>query len=369
VLKKISRRGLKIKFIDLFAGIGGFRLGMEMAGHECVGHCELDRFALKSYEAIHNPKEGEWFAKDIRDVQPSDIPVCDVWCFGFPCQDISVAGKQKGLSGNRSGLYYTVIDKLKGKKEKDRPKYLFIENVKNLLSINGGWDFTRVLSEMDEIGYDAEWQVLNSKDFGVPQNRERVFIIGHFRGRNTRKIFPINRINSKTIERVIGRSQGNRVYSTEGVSSTLSANGGGQGGKTGLYLIQKGVDVGYKSKPKYTDIAKCLLARDCNGIGNQPMTTVEVRAVLTPDREKKRQNGRRVKEPGEPSFTLTSQDKHGVLYGGRIRRLTPRECWRLQGFPDWAFERASKVNSDTQLYKQAGNSVTVNVVFEIAKRM
>nr|WP_312985964.1 DNA cytosine methyltransferase [Clostridioides sp.] len=383
-----------LTFIDLFSGIGGFRLGMEMAGHKCLGHCEIDKFANKSYIAMHKPKKGEWYESDITRVQASDIPRADVWCFGFPCQDISVAGKQKGFSGNRSSLFFTVTGLIRDIKEEDRPKYLFIENVKNLLSINRGYDFLKVLIELDEIGYDAEWDVLNSKEV-VPQNRERVFIIGHLRGRGGRKVFPITRqsrtvdykqpkqigvnqigniINTKSFG---GNPQRGRVYSTQGVSPALNCCGGG---------------------------------------GLEPKIVVP---CLTPDRINKRQNGRRFKGPNDPMFTLTSQDRHGILIKEatkqgyavaeigdsinisfpnsktrrgrvgksvaqtldtncqqatldsnlRIRKLTPRECFRLQGFPDEYFDRAEEVNSDSQLYKQAGNSVTVNVIYEIARRL
>ena len=149
-----------LTFIDLFSGIGGFRLGLEQAGHTCKGHCEIDKYANQSYAAIHQPKEGEWFADDITKVRAVDIPRVDIWCFGFPCQDISTAGRQKGMrEGTRSGLFFTVANLLRETEEANRPQYLFIENVKNLLSINGGWDFFQVLSEMDELGSDAEWQV------------------------------------------------------------------------------------------------------------------------------------------------------------------------------------------------------------------
>jgi DNA (cytosine-5)-methyltransferase 1 len=285
-----------LTFIDLFSGVGGFRLGMEMAGHKCLGHCEIDKFANKSYIAMHKPKEGEWYESDITRVRTSDIPRADVWCFGFPCQDISVAGKQKGFSGNRSSLFFTVTRLIRDIKEEDRPKYLFIENVKNLLSINRGFDFLKVLFELDRIGYDAEWQLFNSKDYGIPQNRERVFIIGHLRGRSRRKIFPITRKNGATLKQIIAGQQAYRVFDPRGISCTLIANGGGGGAKTGLYLIEK------KSER-------------------------------------------------------------------RIRRLTPRECFRLQGFPDEYFDRAKEVNSNNQLYKQANNSVTVNVIYEIARRL
>lgn len=340
-----------MKFVDLFSGIGGFRLGMEAAGHECVGHCEIDKFANKSYMAIHEPKEGEWYATDITKVNANDIPICDVWCFGFPCQDISVAGRQKGLDGARSGLFYTVIELIKGKKEEDKPSILFIENVKNLLSINDGWDFAQILVSLDEIGYDAEWQVINSKYFGVPHNRERVFVIGHLRGRGTRKVFPIPECSAKTIEQIgniaeekgFSNPQTGRVYSAEGICPTLNTMQGGQ-------RVPK---IFIKQNKQLTD-----------GQGSKMAIP-----VLTPKRLEKRQNGRRFKEDGDPSFTLTAQDRHGVMLDcSRIRELTPRECFRLQGFPDWAFDRSSKVNSNSQLYKQAGNSVTVDVIYDIARR-
>ena len=132
-----------LTFIDLFSGIGGFRLGMEMAGHKCVGHCEIDKFADESYRAMHNVKEDEWYAADIREVRASDIPYADCWCFGFPCQDISVAGKQVGFDGDRSSLFFTVTNLIRWKKKEHRPKYLIAENVKNFFSVNGGYDFLK----------------------------------------------------------------------------------------------------------------------------------------------------------------------------------------------------------------------------------
>ncbi len=209
-----------MKFIDWFAGVGGFRRGMELAGHECVGFCEFDKYAVASYTSMHlitdeqreylatldlktrqkeilkeEYRNGEWYADDIRRVFPGDIPKSDCWCFGFPCQDISVSGKQLGFKGNRSSLFFGVMYLVGQLAEEERPTYLFIENVKNLLSVNGGWDFARLLIELDKNGYDAEWSVLNSKYFGVPQNRERCFIIGHFRGRSTEEVFPVEGTN------------------------------------------------------------------------------------------------------------------------------------------------------------------------------
>lgn len=166
-----------MKFVDFFAGIGGFRKGLELAGHECVGFCEFDKFATASYTSMHliteeqrdflsnmplkqrqkeilkeEYRNGEWYANDIRRVYAGDIPKADCWCFGFPCQDISVAGKQLGFQGNRSSLFFRVMYLIGQLEEENKPTYLFIENVKNLLSVNGGWDFARVLVEMDRGG-------------------------------------------------------------------------------------------------------------------------------------------------------------------------------------------------------------------------
>ena len=549
-----------MKFIDFFAGIGGFRRGMELAGHECVGFCEFDKFATASYISMHllteeqrkmleelplkkrqkeilkdEYRNGEWYANDIRRVCADDIPKADCWCFGFPCQDISVAGKQLGFQGNRSSLFFRVMYLIGQLKEEDKPTYLFIENVKNLLSVNGGWDFARLLIEMERGGYDAEWQVLNSKDFGVPQNRERCFIIGHLRGRSSAKVFPVERadgensISLNLFGCLNGRnSQRDRVYSGDGLAPTISTKPGGNT-EPKVSVIFDTSYIGQDGKARiYENICPTLTSRDykeprnvgivCNvnpsgkgmngnvydSCGLSPTLTTNkgegnkvAIPVLTPDRAKKRQNGRRFKEDGEPMFTLTGQDRHGVGieplgvlrnvrtdYGkeirkdyeagnieisrheflasevrndgvantlstvnkdnqlavkvteatkqgysecrvgvdsvnlavpgsktrrGRvghdiantldtscnqgifvqvseeltvyavwyekyqcyiaIRKLTPKECFRLQGWTDDYFEKAQFVNSDSQLYKQAGNGVTVNVIQAIAEQL
>ncbi len=375
-----------MKFLDLFAGIGGFRLGMEAAGHECVGFCEIDKFARESYKAIHDTK-GEIELHDITAVSDDTvrgIGHVDVICGGFPCQAFSIAGKRKGFEDTRGTLFFEIARFASIL----RPRLLFLENVKGLLNHDGGDTFETILSALDELGYDAEWQVLNSKNFGVPQNRERVFIIGHLRGASTRGVFPFGGNDKKTdckqskIKKIgnirkKGKSQSGDVVSTDSIAPTLCAT-----------TTKK-------------DPLKIAIP------------------VLTPERPEKRQNGRRFKTDGEPMFTLTSQDKHGIMIREattqgyaeaeigdsvnlshpnsktrrgrvgkgqantlltgesqgvvtpdfRIRKLTPRECWRLQGFPDWAFDKAQEVNSNSQLYKQAGNSVTVNVIEAIAKEL
>ena len=394
-----------MKFLDMFAGIGGFRFAMEQAGHECVGFCEIDKFARASYKAIHDTK-GEIEIHDVTQVTEEEIRNIghvDVICGGFPCQAFSVAGNRQGFEDTRGTLFFEVARFASILKS----KYLFLENVKGLLNHDNGNTFEVIISTLYELGYDVEWQVLNSKDFGVPQNRERVFIIASLRGERTRRVFPIGRegakFNTESTINIIGNTKSpdstgvgirSRVYDSEGLMATLTATD-------------------YKG-PKQVAIP-----------------------VLTPERVNKRQNGRRFKEDREPMFTLTAQDKHGIMIVGKlpgnhsqtsrvyspegisptittmtggghepkiiqrshgynkggvheiaptvtsnsyqdnnhvidgikIRKLTPRECWRLQGYPDWAFEKAQQVNSNSQLYKQAGNSVTVNVVAEIAKEL
>jgi DNA (cytosine-5)-methyltransferase 1 len=374
-----------MKFLDLFAGVGGIRLGMEQAGHSCVGWVEWDKFARKSYMAIHKP-DGEFTEEDINNVNSQELPKADCWCFGFPCQDISVAGKQGGFTnGKRSSLFFTVTGLIKQLKEEDKPSYLFIENVKNLLSINKGWDFAKLLIEMDEIGYDVEWDVLDSAEV-VPQHRERIFIVGHLRGRCTRKVFPIIRKSGQTTEsnaiKVIGNTSNTGYKSKDvldptGLSTTLLSRD--YKGPKKIAVKQLGNISNSKSfggnqqtgRVYGTDgIAPTLSTMQ--GGGQEPKIAIP---VLAPDRIKKRQNGRRFKTNGEPEFTLTGQDRHGQLEQSkvedlRIRKLTPLECWRLQGFPDWAFNLAREAGlSDSQLYKQAGNSVTVPVIKAIADRM
>jgi len=161
-------------FLDLFSGIGGFRLGMEQAGHECVGHIEIDKYANKSYEAMHNPKESEFHATDIRLVQPGNLPEADVYCGGVPCQSWSIAGKRGGFQDERGSMWYQYCRLLKAK----QPKFFIAENVKGLLSHNEGKSMETICEMLCDCGYALDFDVLNSKNFGVPQNRERVFIVG-----------------------------------------------------------------------------------------------------------------------------------------------------------------------------------------------
>lgn len=383
---------MDITFIDFFSGIGGFHSGFEKAGMRCIGWCEADKYAQKSYRAIYDTK-GLWFSDDVRKCRGWELPNATLWSFGFPCQDISIAGKQKGIGrGTRSGLFFEIM-RLLDEKEDDKPEWIIAENVKNLLSIEGGWGFLRVTSEMAARGYSVQWRVYNSKDYGVHQNRERVYIIGHLGERGGRELLPIPKKSERTLKQIVPGKQAERVFEPT-LACTLSANGGGMGAKTGLYMIQKGCKfrypgrgVGKRAVSGYienTDIANALLSThtgDYTSDGNTGVVEIKnaTKSGATPamigdgiDTAYPSSNTRRGRVQKEACNTITTHGTAGVLMDTspvRIRKLTPKECWRVQGFTDEQFEKAAKVNSNTQLYKQAGNAVTVNVVEEIGKHI
>ena len=490
-----------MRFIDFFAGVGGFRSGLELAGHKCVGFCEWDKYATASYTSMHlitdkqreylstltlkkrqkeilkdEYRNGEWYSNDIRNVDAGSLPATDCWTFGAPCQDFSIAGKRAGLSGDRSSLIHEIFRLLEEQEEQDRPEWLIYENVKGMLSSNRGLDYLSILSEMDRLGYDIEWQNINSKWF-VPQNRERIYTVGHLRRYGRRKILPITGADGENSIQQLGHKEAERenpnayrVYSPNGLSPCLGTMQGG--GREPSIAFPCFVDMTIGKGVNLTENARTLCARYQKGMTNHEGTTSgiaikiigEVNSsqdgqvhdvsgiakchsaghnnspkvaipVLTPDRAEKRQNGRRFKENGEPMFTLTAQDRHGVAidlkafssktrgqpfrYGYAatldhncnqgiiipvdnqkdtkcgnaiyiempdgfiiyaiwyekehcyiaVRKLTPKECFRLQGWTDDYFEKAAFVNYDSQLYMQAGNGVTVDVVYAIGKKI
>ncbi len=379
----------EIRFFDMFAGVGGFRAGLERAGgYTCIGHCEIDKHADKAYRAIHNIKESEVFYEDATKIDPDTMPEFDLLCAGFPCQSFSVAGKRKGFQDPRGTMFFEIARVVEAR----RPSYLLLENVPGLLSHDEGRTFTTILATLNDLGYSVEWQVLNSKDFGVPQSRRRVFIVGYLNPECAGKVLPVRDTNAKALKCLIGGRRDSRVYDPDGLSNTLLARAGGFGGKSGLYAVGE--------------------------IDSRGFDTAH--AVMTPDREKVRQQGRRIKDAEEPMFTLTSQDRHGVLLikeatktgykeahpgdsidlgyidinsrrgrvgkgiahtivtggsqgvmtkCGRIRRLTPQECFCCQGFSEEQIDKLLSINSDAQAYKQAGNAVTVNVIHDIGLRL
>lgn len=340
-----------MKFLDLFAGIGGFRLGMESAGHKCIGFCEIDKFARASYKAIHDTK-GEIELHDITAVSDEfirGIGRVDIICGGFPCQAFSIAGNRRGFEDTRGTLFFEIARFASIL----RPRYLFLENVKGLLNHENGITFETIISTLDELGYDVEWQVLNSKNFGVPQNRERVFIIGHSRKRGTRRIFPL----SST-----GRQVDKHQEQSTNTLTTRYPNSQG----VGSYIIES-------ESQKVKSIGN--INPSGNGMNGEVYELTGLAPTLTTNKGeglKIIQKAHGYNQGGEhdiaPTLTSNSYHENNHLSDGfRIRKLTPRECWRLQGFPDWAFDKAQEVNSNSQLYKQAGNSVTVNVIAAIAK--
>jgi DNA (cytosine-5)-methyltransferase 1 len=303
----------KLNFIDLFSGIGGFHLALGSFGTECVFASELDKYAAESYQINFNIKPNG----DITKIDEREIPVHDILCAGFPCQSFSISGKQKGFEDVRGTLFFDIVRIVNFHK----PKVLILENVKNLTKHNGGQTLKTIIEVLGDLEYSVFIKVLNSSNFGLPQNRERVFIIAFSNKLNSEsfnfpnptnesiclsQILEDNPQNAKIIIRddieiykeydgiiqnkpiQIGRvskgRQGERIYNIRGHAITLSAHGGGVGSKTGLYFIND-----------------------------------------------------------------------------KIRKLSPRECARVQGFPDNYIINCS----DTQAYKQFGNSVSVNVLQHI----
>ena len=337
-----------LKFFDLFAGIGGFRLGMERAGHECVGSCEWDKYARETYKKNFGSYP-EY--NDAKNMSLTSQPYFDVLCAGFPCQAFSIAGKRLGFEDTRGTIFFEIARIAKEK----RPRYLFLENVKGLLSHDNGETFRVIISTLDEMGYDAEWQVLNSKYF-VPQNRERIFIIGHLRGERTRQVFPLGDDDPETTREI--ESVG-VVNDRKGLRDVDNAT-----------CLDANYWKGYDQHGARTMIKDCREKDTETFVALTEKRTDEAKQI----RSKMLKDGkdwcpRRGKElvPRDDDIgncVTAGQSKEGFVSNGvRIRRLTPVECERLQGFPDnW-----TQGVSDTQRYKQCGNAVTVNVVEYIAK--
>lgn len=279
---------MKIRYIDLFAGVGGFRYGIEnKTDWECVYSNEWDKYANSVYRRHY----GECDDRDIRTVKTDEIPDHDLLCAGFPCQAFSISGRRMGFEDTRGTLFYDIARILR----EHRPSYLILENVKGLTNHDGGLTFRVIIRELSQLGYDLQWQVINSKNYS-PQNRERIYIVGHLRTIARPKVFPIIGERDIYLQEVTqGVSDAQRIYRTTGIAKTLKALGGGLGAKTGLYLVD----------------------------------------------------------------------------GNKVRRLTPTECERLQGFPDgWTkYGHEGQEISDTQRYKMMGNAVTTNVITSIIQSL
>ena len=471
----------QLTFIDLFAGYGGGRQGLEQAGMKCIGFCEHDKYAVASYVSMHliteeqrdflntltkkqrqkeilkeEYKNGEWYWNDVTTLKGSEVPKADIWIFGAPCQSFSIAGQREGLKG-QSGLIFEILRVLE-ETEENRPDWIIYENVKGMFSSNRGFDYLAILLKMESLGYDIQWQLFNSADY-VPQNRERVYTIGHLRksGGYSSKVLSFegsNRKDSVYGINILGHRQNYRrnlqVFSPNGITEVLSTAGGGGRGHHTIEVIGK-MDLGHECNGRIYDengISPCL-----NGIGNggnhESKVGIEVIGHTrlykgNPKNDKERIlsvegigttlrssdykeplkvaidietvpleiGGHSVSESTGNAHSLNVNDQRKIFGANQkrtiaghniigitndqehkkkecnqgifvrisselviyaiycpfkdcyiaIRKLTPKECFRLQGMSDKYFERAQFVNSDSQLYKQAGNAMTVNVV-------
>ena len=363
-----------MKFLELCAGIGGFRQALENLGCECVGYSEIDKYAIKLYSAWYNDNCN---FGDVTKINAETLPDFDLLVGGFPCQAFSIAGKRMGFDDTRGTIFFDFARIMKVKK----PKFAIFENVKGLLNHDGGKTYETILQTLNELGYDAQWGILNTKFHGLPQNRERVYIVANLRERSSTKILfergdDITDKVERTEQSIIGDyytengkthqwggvigdesiapclmageyksprivkigsiggkpCQSDQVYSPSGVSVTLSAQNGGKGAMTGLYKMG-----------------------DIDGLNTQYSRVYDSEGI---------------------SATINAQGgglgaKTG-LYNieHKVRRLTPKECFRLQGFKDEMVDLGYKLGiSDTQLYKMAGNAVSVPVVEWVAQRV
>jgi len=459
----------------MFSGIGGFDLALNRQGHECIGYSEINKYSIEIYKKNFGEEVKNY--GDATKIKADELPDFDMLCGGFPCQAFSIAGKRRGFEDTRGTLFFDVARIIKAK----RPSYVLLENVKGLLNHDKGETFRVIIQTLSELGYDVQWMVLNSKFFGVPQNRERVFIIGSLGGTSRPEILPISECIGETKELVYAQKSDReiaRVYSPEGVAPTLHLKTSGwqepkimvegkiNSSQDGIIHNTQGLSqclsAGHGNQPKI--ITHSLFPRSsktnkggtghlskddgtayCLDSGNCQAIAI---AVLTPDREKKRQNGwqePKIQVAIKAEFQKTAYDCDGIsptirdghgdvvriqvhsLFprssttkkGGighlqkedgtsycldegcsqaiildcynkkihtdrtptltephhnsirlqepnlKIRKLTPIECERLQGFPDGWTEGVS----DTRRYNQLGNAVTTNVIQAIIKKM
>ncbi len=280
---------MDINYLDLFSGIGGFALGIQQAGIKFAKHyfSEIDKYATQITKR-HFPNAIE--LGDINNIKPETLGKIDLITFGFPCQDLSIAGKRAGLGGARSGLFFKAMWLVR----QLLPSVFIFENVKGLLTSNEGKDFEVVLREIADIGvYECEWQLVNTS-WVLPQNRERIYFIGHLGERGGQKVFPI----------------------TEGVGKNTSVGGGSINSRPITTVYAHGTG-------KYMDLVNTDISKTARGGGegkSDKETPMRFSACLTPNRPTKRQNGRRIKNEDEPMFTLTGQDIHGIMICPKLEK-------------------------------------------------
>jgi len=325
-----------MKVFSMFSGIGGFELGIKntIPNAKFIGYSEIDKYATQIYE--RNFKGVKNYG-DATKINERELPDFDLLVGGFPCQAFSIAGKRLGFRETRGTLFFDIARILSHKK----PRHFILENVRGLFSHDSGRTFQTILRVLSDIGYMVQWELLNSKNFGVPQNRERIYLVGHLGGRGREKVFPIGQISkedskeSRLKELTENKSQAYRVYDQDGLATTIKSVGGGVGAKTGLYKVKEATKTGY------------AIAQEGDSINLSVPSSKTRRGRV----------GRGVAQ------TLDTGMQQHTLQNSKIRRLTPIECERLQGFPDGWTEGLS----DTQRYKCLGNAVTTNVVSEVIR--
>lgn len=405
-----------IRVFEAFSGIGAQRMALYNLGvnHEVVAISEIDKFAIKSYEAIwgKTPNLG-----DISKLKAEDIPDHDLFTYSFPCTDLSVAGRRKGMekgSGTSSSLLWECERVIHHK----RPKYLLLENVKNLVGKKFKPYFDEWLTWLETQGYTNYWQILNAKDYGAPQNRERVFVVSVL-GEDIGYTFPekvslqtklkdvlekdvedkyylsqelqdrfVENKNFRNAIKTLGTTKGEEntrtgqrdvVYSDEGVMSALTSTDYKQPKQIGVVGKISGWSNDQLSRV-YSEEGVSPALNTMQGGNRQPKIIEDYVIAASRGRNPENPSDRTTGAPTEQrleinsigtSNTLTSVQKDNYVISSnlKIRKLTPKECWRLMGFPDWAFKKAQEVNSNTQLYKQAGNSIVVPVLEKIFGNM
>jgi len=350
-----------IRTFDMFSGAGGFRSGLEKAGgFSFAGWCEIDKYAQRAYRALYDT-EGEYFCDDATKIIPDEIPDFDLITAGFPCQPFSILGKGLGLEDDRGTLFNEIARIARAR----HPAFVLMENVPGLAYHDGGRSLWSVLDSIHGLGYTLEYRILDSYDFGIPQQRKRLYIIGYLDSRCAGKILYFGS----------GCDEGDKQFNFK------RTDDGGDGPdifRTSRHSDAAMFFIDMDRDARITDHARCITTRQMRTIGNHKAERSGAfaenadapQAVISANRNHTWQNGSRVRGPDEPMYTLTVTDRHGVLHNGRIRMLMPIEYWRLQGYSDDQFYKAQSLGiSDTQLYKMAGNSVTVDVVAAIGRRI
>lgn len=359
-----------LKVFEAFSGIGTQHMALRNLNldYEVVAIAEIDKFAIKSYEAIHGKSNN---VGDISKLKAENIPDHDLFTYSFPCQDISLAGRQKGFkkdSGTRSSLLWECNRVIELKK----PKYLLLENVKNLVGKRFKDDFDDWLMHLETLGYTNYWQVVNAKDYGVPQNRERVFVVSIL-GEHDPYVFPEPLPLTIELKDILEKEVADKYYLSDDKVSTLKRNSQ----KKGRNFISQPVQYNRKDGiGKDLKVGHTINSSDWRGLNRNQTQNAVIAASRGRYVKDDGYTGRRTEQHLElnqqgtsNALTTVQKDNYVIEPPFRLRKLTPKECWRLMGCTDEDFHKAEVVNSNTQLYKQAGNAIVVDVLEHLFRQL